>query len=512
MNSFISHFKPWLLALVALFAIEGTYYLIVRPPRLTWNSFLDLNFAEDETVQRSIAHHKICDLGRVNADIIQVGDSSGLHGVMPKVVMAANPGYTYLNLGVATNVGYPGYLDIAELALRENPGAKYLILYTNVIGAVPRKLLWQDTKLLMSERIDSEFIRPLRNLVQLPTLSARQEVIGKVYYLDNLLKTKREMLTANRGYQAFNSIYESSLGWSRETDVEGDVPNDVFKFLRKDGNPAPADEPPAVAALRAAPRVTDEKFFDLWTLSEKSYFDHVYDAFANLAKAHGVKLILIFNPMPTGIKHPIFEHLMDWKAIEGGIERFRKRHPEVVVTGFDFWPDEKFSVFSHVATPYAVESSERVAGILRKILPPKTATVTQESEGAATEHPAPFVVNFYGPYSGYGFVNEQKTTASFPMRFMRDKEAFVFGSVVPAKHQYQMKVEFGADSAGGELPELEAEINGIPLKVREKNADYHFVTWEIPAEAVNKYLGWLIIRFSRGNSENLIPFSSIEIR
>jgi hypothetical protein len=507
----LAHFKAWIIALVLLFVIEMLYYSRVQPPRLTWNSFLDLNFAEDETVQRLMAHHKICNLAEQNADILHVGDSSGLHGVMPKVVMSQIPGYKYINLGVATNVGYPGYLNIAKIALRENPNASYLILYTSMIGAVPRKLLWHDTNVLMSEGIYREFLRPLRHAIQFPTLDVRPDILGRTYYIDYWMKSKNILYTSNRGYQVFNSIYQASLGWTRETDVEGDVPNDIFRFLRKTDK-APIDEPPAVRALRDAPRVTDEQFFDWWTLSEKSYFDVAYDAFASLAREHNVKLILIFNPMPEGIRDPMFEPLMDWNAIRNGLDRVKRRHPEVTVTPFDFWPGERFSVFSHVATPYAVLSSQRVANLIKPLLSPKATSEKDVISTGNSLHTSSFKLDFSKPYAGYGFVDINQQTLAFPLRYMNGTEAFIFADVAPIVHPMEIKVAFDKEMELDDLQQLALECNESKLSVLKQDSLTRTITWELPGTVSDKYLGWKVLKFSRRNSSKLIGFSEIQIQ
>ena len=510
MNSFISHFKPWILALAAIALIEGAFYAVVHPPRLTWNSFLEMQMGKDETVQRLVAYDKICALGERKADIIQVGDSSGMHGVMPKVVMASLPGYTYLNCGVATNLGYPGYLKMAEIALRENPDARYLVVYTCMIGAVPRRWLWHDTETLMSDSIENEFLRPTRHLIQFPSLQARTDILGFTYYLDYIVRPKEGLFTNNRGYYAFNSIYKKSLGWTRETDVEGDVPNNVFSYLRKDGT-VPEDEPAALAGLRLAPRVTDEHFFDWWTLSEKSYFDVVYDAFAKLAKDKNVKLILVFNPMPEEIKLPIFDNLMDWEGIRKGLERVKQRHPEVTVTGFDFWPSQRFSVFSHIATPYAVHTSQRVADLLKPILPPRNIENNPPNAVQPSQESPLFSVNFEKPYAGYGFVNYLKETSEFPMSFMRGRECYIFADVPPTDQPMQLKVTFDRTTSPDKYSQLGADCNGTKLTQASQQQGPQTITWDLPASCSQKYLGWMVVKFDRAESPDMISFSQLEI-
>jgi hypothetical protein len=496
MNLSTSPFRPWLIAFMLVFIFEAFYFSFLKPDRITWNSFLDLNFAEDETVQRLMADLKIENLTKYSADIIQVGDSSGLHGVMPKVVMAENPGYDYVNLGVATNVGYKGYLDIAEIALQRNPAARYLVLYTSFIGAVPRPLLW-DSNVLMAKRIESEFLNPLRNLIQFPTLHGRSEVIGYTYYFGNKMKSREIRYTSNRGFLAFESIYQSSLGWARETDNEGDVPNDAFSFLRSPKTPEKQDDPPAVRALREAPKVTDEKYFNWLTLSENSYFDLVYGEFAKFAKRNNLKLILIFNPMPQGIKHPIFKDLMDWESIEKALQRLKIKHPEVIITDFEFWPDEKFSVFSHVGTPYALESSIRVARILNQLLPktPPSENVKVSNQYLGKEL---LSVDFTKPHAGYGLLTEAGNTSSFPMANMAGNKINIFANVNNRNSPLDMNLEILETSPKEfEKVQLDAIINGENIQEGILDSANKTIRWHIPADIRKKYLGWLVVEIKR---------------
>lgn len=496
MNSSISPSRPWLIAFLLIFIAEVMYYFALKPDRITWNSFLDLNFAEDETVQRLIADLKIENLTKYPADIIQVGDSSGLHGVMPKVVMAENPGYNYVNLGVATNVGYKGYLDIAEIALQRNPAARYLVLYTSFIGAVPRPLLW-DSNVLMAKRIESEFLNPLRNLIQFPTLHARSEVIGYTYYFGNKMKSREIRHTSNRGFLAFESIYQSSLGWARETDNEGDIPNDAFSFLRSPKTPEKQDDPPAVRALREAPKVTDEKYFNWLTLSEQSYFDLVYGEFAKFAKRNNLKLILIFNPMPQGIKHPIFKDLMDWESIEKALQRLKFKHPEIILTEFEFWPDEKFSVFSHVGTPYALESSIRVAKILNRLLPPhpQSENLKKENQYLGKELSS---VEFAKPHAGYGLLNSAGNTSNFPMANMAGEATYIFANVKNHNSSLEMKLEISESSLKDfKKKQFHATVNGENIQNGFLDSAKKTIQWRIPAAIRKKYMGWLVVEIKR---------------
>jgi hypothetical protein len=501
MNSFISHFKPWGFALLCLLVIEASYWFAYNPPRVTWNSFLDLQFTQEESFQRLVAHDKLLAAENLQADIIQVGDSSGLHGVQPPIVMSYLPGYTYLNLSVATNLGFSGYLNMAKVQLQRNPGARYLVLYTSPIGGVPRRILWDDDQKLMASLIHNEFLSPLHRLIQLPSLSARRDMIDRVYYLGYHFRQKDAPLSNNRGYLAFLDSFRQSNGWTRETDVEGDVPSNIYKNILPgiDLN-QPVDPNLVRATLRRLPKVTDERYYDWRTLTERSYFDVVYDAFADLAKANGVKLILVFNPLPESLRRPEFEELMDWRAIESGIARFRQRHPEVVVTDFAFWPDDRFSVFSHISTSASIESSRRVAEMLARIVEPRAAG-SPVSQRWLAEPEQTVDIDFRGHFAGYGWTDTAGTTNRFPMQFIGPRgKAWLFVRVKPGM-DYHLRASFQGAPTAVEAMKLTA--NGIPAKHQAsgRSGDQGWIEWLLPAAEVERYSGWLNLEFHTGPVE-----------
>jgi len=496
MNSSISPFKPWLWALLGLIAIELVYYGAMRPPRITWNSFLDFGFAETESFQRLVAHDKIIAFEDVDADIIQVGDSSGLHGVQPPVAMSHIPGWRYLNFGVATNLGYPGYYNLAKLQLQRSPHARYLVLYTSPLGGVPRKFLWDGEQKLMAPLIHKEFISPWYRLFQLPTLAARREVINYVYYLDHRFKQKDEPLSANRGYLAFKSVFQESSGWTRETDVEKDVPTNIYNAILPGVEVKKSIDPEVVRkALRGSPRLTNEQYFDWRTLSNAYYFNLVYGAFAELAREHGVKLVVIFNPLPESASGSGFDEYIDWKGINGGLDRVRKQYPDAVFTNIEFWPDNMFSVFSHISSLSSHESSHRVGRIMKEIIG-DGRPVERNQRAYEPQSPGQVEIDFSEPYCGYGFTDQAGTTVKFPFQYVGQRgKAWIWKTLAPGS-AYAVRSIFSANDP--ELAErIQLQINGIPMRKLGTGmaGDAPYAEYLVPEEIVNKYRGWLRFEF-----------------
>jgi hypothetical protein len=357
----------------------------------------------------------------------------------------------------------------------------------------------------MAPQIYNEFLSPLYHLFQLPSLSVRQEVIGNAYYLGYRFQQKDAVLSTNRGYLAFTKSFRETNGWVRETDVEGDIPSDMFKSIL--AGFGINDSENIRAAFRTLPKVTDEHFFDWHTFQRRSYFDVAYGAFANLAKAHGVKLILVFNPLPESFRRPEFEDFMDWKAIEAALARFRKAHPEVIVTNFEFWPDEDFSVFSHISTPASIKSSRRVGELLARYIEPRTDMSSNSQQRWLAEPLEGLDIDFRTYFAGYGWTDAAGTTNGFPMQHIGPRgKAWIFAHVKPGS-DYVLKISYKGTSE--EVDGIRLFVNGANAlrKTRENNENEGWIEYALPAAGVGKYSGWLNLEFDTGHAGQVSTFS-----
>ena len=65
-------------------------------------------------------------------DVIQIGDSSGFHAIVPRIVDQYLGGLKYENLSCCANTGFDGYYTIAEFMLRNTPSIKAVVLYMSL--------------------------------------------------------------------------------------------------------------------------------------------------------------------------------------------------------------------------------------------------------------------------------------------------------------------------------------------------------------------------------------------
>ena len=86
MNSYISSFKAVLAALAVIAAIEAGYEATAPAAPVERSGYLNLNFNAKEFVHKSLIQEKLINAVQHRPDVIQIGDSSGLHGIIPRIV------------------------------------------------------------------------------------------------------------------------------------------------------------------------------------------------------------------------------------------------------------------------------------------------------------------------------------------------------------------------------------------------------------------------------------------
>jgi hypothetical protein len=508
MSSYISPFRGWLLALAAFAVIEIAYLAIAKPARFDRNNFLQLQYAQDEQVQRAFVHEKLLKLSDSDPDIIHVGDSSGYHGVVPPIVMAQIPGYKYVNMGIATNLGYRGYYHVAEHMLQKNKNIRHVVLYVTVTGAHPRRVLWDGAKDLMSTSL-AHFPSPFYRFFEIPTLAARQSVTDRIYYLNGRYRVPGTPISNSIGYTFAQESVANSLGWTRETDNPGDITPDIWEKLLAQGvgalmqQPATPSRDDQVARILAQslPKTQNETFFDWSKLSRRSYIDAVLTDFDRMVRSYNAQLIVIFNPVPVSINSRALASSFDLDGIWAEFDDYRKKHPTVLIPrGFDRWQNHKFSVFSHVGTVFADESSERVGRLLADVLPPRAP----RPPGALMPASVPASVDrgFDSRLNGYGWEEVPKgTPAPANMREMGPRHfGMIFETVKPGQPM-SIRISF-AGTAAEKLADLRLTANRIALKrvAEGDDAGGRFIEWIIPQEAVNKWHGWLMLDLDMRNN------------
>lgn len=491
MNSSISHFK-WLIVAVAGFvAIEAVVDWAAPSPGVVRNNFLEFGFASTELLQRAELEQKFIQFNDAKPDIVQVGDSSGMHGVQPLIVESYLHGLHYLNMSLATNLGYWGYYAVAEHMMQHSGSVKALVLYFTP-GGPPQPAL-VDASDLMASSIDREFVSPVYRLFHVPSLGLRRAVTDRVYYLNGYFNAPNRPLSDNAGFLMLRDIISSSEGWARETDLPDDHIDGIFKMLRQnDPKLANLDDLGVVRWIFPNSMPTT---FNWSTLLRKTYMQIVLDRFRQLAERYHARLIVATNPVPDTFRLPAFNRAFDLVAVERALEAYHREHPNVAVLGVDYWPDERFSGFAHVGTPYAVESSRRLGRFMEQVVADIPADRHQAAQSALR---APVVLDMAASPTVYGFGPAQ-TLDGHAFRTIRQGryEALIYARVADTGPQ-EVQISILNDLHDPVLHDLSIGVYGeaarrLPDVQRDGRNLVRFV---LPLQQTQRYAGWIELTLS----------------
>ena len=98
MSSYTSSFKAILAALAVIAGIEATSAMVFPSTPVERSGYLNWNFNTVETFHKVIISEKLANAVRNQPDVIQIGDSSGFHGIVPRIVDQYLGGLRYENL------------------------------------------------------------------------------------------------------------------------------------------------------------------------------------------------------------------------------------------------------------------------------------------------------------------------------------------------------------------------------------------------------------------------------
>jgi hypothetical protein len=348
MSSFISPFKAWLAAGVILVAIEAAIQLVSPRSPFDRTNFLQFSFARDETPQRLFVYDKIKAFADSNPTIVQSGDSSGFYGIEPAEVTKSLPaGTSYINMSCCANLGFRGYYNLLDFMLARSPQARYAVLYITPY-TMPRPETWDsdgaalwganDIK-VFGNAVYQNFISDWR-IFNLPSLSFRREVTDRVFYLQGLLGNLDRPRLNNPNYLEFLRTFRQAGGWV----PENDIPRGVYRIE--------CDVPTPT-------------FFSIRTMSQRTYLEEIFDAYAELAHRHHVTLVIAFQPVAC-----IFGTGKGSAQARDAIARFQRANPDVEIPFplIETWPSEMFSVPAHVRKQYTNKTGDRLGQALAEIM------------------------------------------------------------------------------------------------------------------------------------------------
>jgi hypothetical protein len=348
MNSYISHFKSWILAIVAIIAIEASVYAAYHPSTFDRNNFLQFSFSQPETPQRLFMYHKLATFADSNPTIVQSGDSSGFYGIDPLAIMRYLPeSVSYLNLSCCANLGFSGYYNVFRFMAERNDKLRYFVLHITPY-TMPRPetwnndgaALWGDSNIkVFGDAIYRDFVGP-QQYIYPPSLAFRRTVTDRFFYLNGAFTSLDRPLLQNDNYFEFLKMYNQTRGWMPENDARNGVP------------PTECE-------------INETEFFDLHRLDNKTYTEEVLDAYADLARRYQKTLVVVFQPVACvyGTGHGSAK-------TRAAIEHFKSEHPEVEVPFplITTWPADLFSVPAHVVHEHIDLLAQRLGPMIADIV------------------------------------------------------------------------------------------------------------------------------------------------
>jgi len=328
MNSFISGFKifaPLCAAVICIALMELLCAAFVKESAFMESQLLHMAYRKPVRWERVISAIKLHSIMPLPGSILQVGDSSGLVGVQPRIVNAYLPAdLRLLNLSMQVPAQFVGHESTAEAALRAHPEAKYLLLMVSPL------IIGRDDE-GFGEDIERNYVR-FPWVSALPSLRARALVTNAVYYGKgaggSLWFDGAGGPTLSKEPSAMSEELKGTLGWLEEN-------------IHHDFVPHPCGLPNYNDGLVTA------------------RLQRIYE----VAARYKAGLILVLGPMkcaPDG----------ETQRLESTIRRFQGTHPDMVIPlpVIDAINAEDIGDEVHLTPEGSRRYSERLGAALRNAL------------------------------------------------------------------------------------------------------------------------------------------------
>jgi hypothetical protein len=333
-------------------AAEVGYSAVDNPSAVERSSYLNWNFNELELIHKVLIYEKLRSAVATKPDVIQVGDSSGFHAIVPSIVEQYVPNLRYANLSCCANTGYDGYYTIADFMLRHVPSIKAVVLYVawNNTIAHPDSL---NAAIVGSPDRLRNALGPMAALASPPSLAARADALRPVYSLGGALNP-RGSLSFDREWPGMVSSLRAQQGWMIEQDKHRTA-GSQDKFLNWLCGPSGIVHWGPVGA-----RVPD-------ILGRpQSYFRVELMRMASLTARHHAKLIVMFQPHPCRMQ-PGDAFIA---ARQADVAAVMAAYSNVMVPAapdlFEHWPGQRFTSADHLRAGNEDAASRRLGRALAK--------------------------------------------------------------------------------------------------------------------------------------------------
>jgi hypothetical protein len=340
MSSSIFSFRTFVIAAALIGLIEGVCAFALRPTLVERANVGLLDLYED-----SATFGKLARFADSSPDIIQVGDSSGFHGVRPELVMRHLGGLKYVNLSCCASIGYRGYYGVADFMLRRNPGIKAVVLYVSLNGLPRADSIRGDQQI--GEYIEDLLTAPFAHLAP-PTIALRQRFADRVKF--SRLPMNQAIFVAD-----LQQSTQRHFGWWAEHDRRLAAPKRSEYWRRICG------------ATGVPVKVDEDVFYGEDVLRGRySYMRTELQRFASLAAEHGARFILAFHPFSCrGLDGNFLT------ARREDLDALLKQNRNMIALPREMlvpWPTERFVSSDHLHIGYDEENSRRLGQLLAQAL------------------------------------------------------------------------------------------------------------------------------------------------
>ncbi|MBV8186970.1 MAG: hypothetical protein JOY64_37655 [Alphaproteobacteria bacterium] len=346
-------------------AIETSYAAMDGSSSVARSGYLNWNFNTPDLFHKVIIYEKLSHAVAMRPDVIQVGDSSGFHAIVPSIVDRYLGGLKYANLSCCANTGFTGYYTIAEYVLDKVSTVKAVVLYVTLYNFPrdPRQVLTSfvggQDRLPMAFGWIAPFITP-------PTLAARESVVRPVYTLDGSLDEPAALpVETSPSFGDLARFIRATDGWWPEHDTH-------LSKSRQD------QREPSICALGDA-WPDDGVYYTPDIFGRPQSFTRLdLSRLADLTARHGAKLIVLIQPNPCPHVEGSF-----LEARRKDVAAVAAKYENVVVADpalFEPWPWRNFISSDHLRTGFEEAASSRVGRAVAAALGLSMVPVEQRTE------------------------------------------------------------------------------------------------------------------------------------
>lgn len=294
------------LALATILAIEGTSCLLRTDMQPFRSNLVTMSYLHQDNYAKFATEIKLLNAAHLKPRFIQVGDSSGYHGPIPKEIMQHigddNP---YVILNCCADMGYRGHRLIAQYALEHMPSIKYLVYYVTPFAPSAK---FANVNGALADSIQASLLDSWNALMP-PSLAFRIYAVNSLFY-----GTFTRELEGN----PLNSTLSSDQSFIRTY---------ADQFLENYGWwPRPIDMK-ALPYASIGPCDMHVHFEDSGNgeLKSKDMLEELNKT-AELARSRHVKMILVYNPVSCSDSNN--PEILDLKQ---RLSVFRQQNPDVWV-------------------------------------------------------------------------------------------------------------------------------------------------------------------------------------